>query len=121
MILVQVVCSSGLLVLTYVTFTKMNIKKIIDKHILCAHTFLFCRKMFYLFFLNLFFKLLFVNQLDRCLYSKYSEFNQKVNGNGFITLIKNKKFNTASNMINEGIIKYLYVLKHYDGRSMIIF
>ena len=42
-----------------------------------------------------------MKQLDRCLYSKYSEFNQKINGNGFIvmTLIMNEKFYNASNMI----------------------
>ena len=58
-----------------------------------------------------------------CLYSKYSEFNQKINGNGFIamTLMMNVKSNTASNIINAGISKYLDGLKHYDGRSIIIF
>ena len=76
---------------------------------------------------KLFFKnpitFLFVKRLDLCLYSKYSEFNQKINGNGFIaiTLIMNEKSNTASNMINAGIIKYLDGLKHFDGRSIIIF
>ena len=52
---------------------------------------------------------LYVKRLDRFLYSKYSELSQKINGNGFIamTLIINEKSNTASNMINAGIIKYL--------------
>ena len=36
---------------------------------------------------------LFVKRLEHCLYSKYSEFNQKIKGNGFIamTFILNKK------------------------------
>ena len=52
-----------------------------------------------------------------------SEFNQKINGNGFIamTLIMNEKSNTTSNMINAGIIEYLDGLKYYDGRSIIIY
>ena len=52
----------------------------------------------------------------------YMEFNQKINGNGFIamTSILNEKLNTAS-MINTGIIKFLDGIKYYDGRSKIIF
>ena len=67
----------------------MKIKKIIDKHISCANTFLFYRKS-QLFFVSEAIGPLLVLKMFGIL---------KVNGNGFITN-NEQKLNTASNMIN---------------------
>ena len=93
-----------------ITFSKIKIKTYLGRvYVLVLPKYV----VTFFFFLNPL-TFLFVKRLDSCLYSKYLEFNQKINGNGFIamTLIMNEKLNTASNMINAGIIKYLDGVKH---------
>ena len=78
----------------------MKIKKILTNIFWSRVSFGFAENVVKFFFLNPA-TFLFVKRLDRCLYLKYLEFNQKINGNGFIamTFILDEKSNTASNMI----------------------
>ena len=104
------------------TYTKMKKNKYWQKYLSRAYVLVLPKNVVKFFFKNPVTFLL-VKRFDCCLYSKYSELNQKINGNDFIVMyfILNEKSPRQIWLKYWNWWIFRYGLKHYDGRSIIKF